>query len=241
MRQAADNDLFAGVDRICDAAMQQTNADGVALAVLTRSRRVRELIYASDPIAKQLDDLQYTIGEGPCFDAYLDDDVKFYPELGNVDQASRWPTFASEATRLGAQALFAFPVPDGDRPMGVLELYRRTAGSLDDSEDSFARTCATAIAHRLGSNWRDHVSRFPTAQEAIDATAIAGASEQVPADPFTRTQIHVAGGMVAVQLRVRAEEGVDRLRAFAYACGRSVSAVAADVIARRLTLRDQDG
>ena len=27
------------------------------------------------------------IGEGPCFDAYLDDDAKFYPELGN---ASVW-------------------------------------------------------------------------------------------------------------------------------------------------------
>jgi len=241
MRQAADNDLFAGVDKICDAAMQQTNADGVALAVLTRSRRVRELIYASDPIAKQLDDLQYTIGEGPCFDAYLDDGAKSYPELGDVDQTSRWPTFASEATRLGAQALFAFPVPDGDRPMGVLELYRRTAGGLNDSEHSSATSCATAIAHQLGSNWKDHVSRFPTAEEAIDATAIAGASEHQPSDPFTRTQIHVAGGMVAVQMGVRAEEGVDRLRGFAYACGRSLSSVAADVVARRLTLRDQDG
>jgi hypothetical protein len=46
--------------------------------------------------------------------------------------------------------------------------------------------------------------------------------------------------MVAVQLGVQAEEGVDRLRAFAYACGRSLSEVSADIIARRLTLRDQD-
>ena len=111
MRQAADNDLFAGVDRLCEAAMQQTNADGVALAVLTRSRRVRELIYPSDPIAKQIDDLQYTVGEGPCFDAYIDDAPKFYPELSNVAQTARWPTFACEATRLGVQALFAFPAP----------------------------------------------------------------------------------------------------------------------------------
>ena len=51
--------------------MQQTEADGVALAVLTRWRRLRDLLYASDPIARRLDELQYTIGEGPCFDAYL--------------------------------------------------------------------------------------------------------------------------------------------------------------------------
>jgi hypothetical protein len=241
MRQAADNDLFAGVDRLCDAAMQQTNADGVVLAVLTRSRRVRELVYASDPIAKQLDELQYTIGEGPCFDAYVDDDPQFYPELSDVAQTSRWPTFACEATRLGAQALFAFPVPNGDRPVGVLELYRRNTGGLTDPEHSSAKTCATAIAHQLESNWQDHASRFQTPEEAIDATAIASASNQEPADPFTRTQIHVAGGMVAVQLGVQAGEGVDRLRAFAYACGRPVSSVAADVIARRLTLRDHAG
>lgn len=241
MRKAADHDLFAGVERICDAAMQQTNVDGVTLAVLTRSRRVRELIYASDPLAKQLDELQYTIGEGPCFDAYADDDPKFYPELTDVAKTWRWPTFACEATRLGAQALFAFPVPDGVRPMGVLELYRRTTGGLADPERSSARTCATAIAHQLESNWCEHVSRFQTPDDAIDATATASASNQEPAGPFNRTQIHVAGGMVAVQLGVQADEGVDRLRAFAYARGRPVSSVAADIIARRLTLRHQDG
>jgi hypothetical protein len=119
-------------------------------------------------------------------------------------------------------------------------LYRRNTGGLTDPEHSSAKTCATAIARQLESNWQDHASRFQTPEEAIDATAIASASNQEPADPFTRTQIHVAGGMVAVQLRVRAEEGVDRLRAFAYACRRPVSSVAADIIARRLTLRDQD-
>jgi hypothetical protein len=239
-RNSADEGrLFAGVDRICDAAVRQTNADGVALAVLTRSRRVRELAYASDPIAKQVDDLQYTIGEGPCFDAYLDDDPKLYPELTSVSQTSRWPAFAAEATRLGVRGLFAFPVPDGLRPLGVLELYRRTAGGLADSEHSSASTCAAAIARQLGFNWQDRVTRFQTVERAIDATAIAAASRQEPTDPFARTQIHVAAGMVSIQLRVDADEAVDRLRAFAYACERPVSSVAADIIARRLTLRDQ--
>jgi hypothetical protein len=240
MRDSADQDLFAGVGRICDTAMRQANADGVALAVLTGSRRVRELVYASDPIAKQLDDLQYTIGEGPCFDAYLDDDPKFYPELTSVAQTSRWPTFAAEATRLGARALFAFPVPDVPRPMGVLELYRRSAGGLADFEYSSARTGAAAIAHQLGSNWQDQVARFHSVERAIDATATAGAWKLEPTDPFTRTQVHVAGGMVAIQLGVDADEAVDRLRAFAYASGRAMSSVAADIIARRLTLSDQD-
>ena len=241
MRMAADHDLFAGVDKICDAAKQQANVDGVALAVLTRSARVRELIYATIPSPSNSTSCNTRSAKAPASTPTSTMTPKSYPELTDVAQTSRWPTFASEATRLGAQALFAFPVPDGVRPMGVLELYRRTAGGLADPEHSSASSCATAIAHQLGANWSDHVSRFQTPQEAIDATAIASASHQEPVDPFTRTQVHVAGGMVAVQLGVRAEEGVDRLRAFAYACGRPVSAVAADIIARRLTLRDQQG
>lgn len=240
MRYWTEEPLFAGVGAICDAAMQETEADGVALAVVSRSRRVRELIYATDPLAQQLDELQYTIGEGPCFDAYLQDAPQCYPELTSVAETARWPVFAAGATELGAQALFAIPVPDGWRPMGVMELYRRATGDLADSEFAAACACASAVAHQLESNWQEHVARFGNAERAIDAAAIAGARSEVAVDPFTRTQIHVAAGMVAVQLGITADEGVDRLRAHAYACARPVSSVAADIIARRMTLSDQD-
>lgn len=49
----------------------------------------------------------------------------------------------------------------------------------------------------------------------------------------------VASGMVAVQLAVPAAEGLDRLRAYSYAQGRSIAAVAADIVARRLSLRGE--
>ena len=55
-------------------------------------------------------------------------------------------------------------------------------------------------------------------------------------DAFTRTQVHVATGMVAEQLEISADLGVDRLRAHSYANGRTLSPVAADIIARRFTL-----
>jgi hypothetical protein len=219
--------------------MQRTDADGVALAVLTRSRRVRELAYATDPLAQQLDELQYTIGEGPCFDAYLHDAVQCYPELNSVAETGRWPIFAASATELGVQALFAIPIPDGRRPMGVLELYRRATGVLADSEMAAACESAAAIADRLELNWQEHRARYGSAEQAIDAAASSNASQE-PIDPFTRTQVHVAAGMVAIQLAISAEEGVDRLRAHAYASARPLSSVAADIIARRLTLSAHD-
>ncbi len=223
---------------VCDTAMRQAGADGAALAVLTRSSRTRDLVHATDTIARQLDELQYTIGEGPCLDAYVYNRPQVYPELDNVAQTSRWPTFAAEATELGVHALFAFPIPDGQRPVGVLELYRRTAGSLAAADYAVTAACAAEIGRLMQSNWEAHAAQFDNAEKAIDAAATGGAASDESAEAFARTQIHIAGGMVAVQLAVNADEAIDRLRAYSYACGRSISSVAADIIARRLTMRD---
>jgi hypothetical protein len=233
-RCRSDDPLFTGLGAICEPAIRLTGADGVVVAVLTRAAQVRELAYASDPIAQQLDELQYTIGEGPCFDAYLDDEPHDYPELRSGAQTSRWPTFATHATELGVRALFAFPIPHAQRPMGVLEFYRRTAGGLDTSQYQSATACATAIAHQLQSNWYTYLARTGNTEQAIETAAAAGLNE--PVHPFTRTQVHLAGGMVATQLGVTASQGVDRLRAYSYAHSRSITSVAADIIARRLTL-----
>ena len=52
----------------------------------------------------------------------------------------------------------------------------------------------------------------------------------------TRTEIHQATGMVSAQLEVSAADALVRLRAHAYAEGRTLSDVAADVLGRRLRL-----
>ena len=229
------NPLFAGVDALCAEVLRPAGVDGVAVAVLSRVTQSRELAYATDDVAQQLDELQYTIGEGPCFDAYLDDQPQFYPQLDRVRDASRWPTFAADATQLGVHALFAFPLPDGQRPVGVLELYRRAPGRLTDSQHDSASACATAVATRLQANWETCVSIAGSAVGALDAVVTFDALNQRP-DAFTRTQVHVAAGMVAEQLGISADQGVDRLRAHSYANGRTLSSVAADIIARRFTL-----
>jgi hypothetical protein len=79
------------------------------------------------------------------------------------------------------------------------------------------------------------IARRQRAAGALDAVVTFDALNQGP-DAFTRTQVHVAAGMVAEQLGISADQGVDRLRAHSYANGRTLSSVAADIIARRFTL-----
>lgn len=234
--------LFAGVGELCAASARHAHCDGAAVAVLTRHAHTRELVYASDAMAARLDELQYTLGEGPCLDAYLEDTPQFHPDLDSATHTSQWPTFATEVTRLGVHSLFAFPIPGPRRPggpSGVLELYRCAAGELTQNQRQAAESTTTAIAARLRTNWDQHLTSFASPEEAIDAAAVSGAALNEPADPFTRSQVNVAAGMLATRLRVHPNDAVDRLRAHAFATGRRLSTVAADVIAHRLTLHDQ--
>lgn len=230
--------LFLGIGAICDTAARLTGADGAAVAVLVASRDVRELVYATDAVAQQIDELQFTVGEGPCLDAYQSERPELCARLDD-EAFRRWPTFTTSVTDLGVAALFAYPVPGQQRPMGVMELYRRTEGELDEQAQHSARLCASALEETLQSNWAEHLTHSTTEEAAIEAAALSGIAIP-PVDPFTRTHVHVAAGMIAVQLTVSTAVALERLRAYAYAYSRSITAVAADVLARRLSFRDLD-
>ncbi|BBX71141.1 hypothetical protein MPSYJ_46020 [Mycolicibacterium psychrotolerans] len=231
--------LFVGVGAICETAARLTGMDGAALAVLTPTS-VRELVHATDAVSQQIDELQFTLGEGPCVDAYRLGGAVLCPAVLDNDFQSRWPAFATEVAEIGVEALFAFPVPGYERPMGVLELYRRTSGAIGDREERAAHLCAQSLQTALESNWREHLERSSTQEAAIDAVDLGGATP-LASNPFTRTQVHIAAGMVAVQLNVTTAEALDRLRAHAYAAKRSIVAVAADVVARRLSFAGSNG
>lgn len=68
--ETSGDSLFSGVGVVCKTAARLTGADGAAAAVMTASSS-RELVYATDALAQQIDELQFVIGEGPCMDAYV--------------------------------------------------------------------------------------------------------------------------------------------------------------------------
>lgn len=227
--------LFVGIAAICDTAARLTGVDGAAVAVLAPTGEVRELVHATDAVAQQVDELQFTLGEGPCLDAYHRGEPELCARLASAEFERRWPAFTNEVEELGVAALFAFPVPGTRRPRGVLELYRLTDGALTETEHKSAQLCSFALQNTLETNWREHLAQSTSEEAAIDAMSANAAGALL--DGFTRAQVHVAAGMVAVQLAVSTSDALDRLRAYAYAQHRSVMAVAADVVARRLSFR----
>jgi hypothetical protein len=235
-QRAGGDSLFVGIGAICHTATRLTGVDGAAVAILAPTKSVRELVHATDALAQKIDEMQFTLSEGPCLVAYHENRPQLCGWLEDATFLQQWPAFTAEVVECGVAALFAFPVPGEQRPMGVLELYRRSGGQLSEDEQHSARQCASAVRTALESNWRDHLMRSGSEQAALDAAALSGAAPGDP-DPFTRTEVYVASGMLAVQLRLPAGDALDRLRAYAYANRRSITAVAADVVARRLSSR----
>lgn len=208
----------ATVEHVAAAAIQATGADSAAVT-LTLSATPRETVYASDPVASQLEELTLTLGEGPSVDAGTGGPV-LVADLTAPDSLARWPVFAPAATQDGVRAVFALPLQVGAIRLGVLDLYRTRPGDLDREQLSNALLLAdTACALLLDATHHDHAH--------LNGHRPEHAGLQHP-------EVHQATGMITVQLGVNAAVALVRLRAHAYANDRRLRDVAADIVARRL-------
>ncbi|MFJ8965996.1 GAF and ANTAR domain-containing protein [Lentzea sp. NPDC102401] len=191
------------------------DVDGAALAFYSGSR-VQELVGASDPWAAGIEEAQYMLGEGPGFAAVAAHGPVLVPDL-TVNEV-RWPVFAGAARGEGLAAAFFFPLRIGAMLLGTLGLYRRRPGVLPAEFVFEAALLADLISHRLLLQ----NDRMSVAERFWMETSYQ--------------DVNMATGMLAVLLRISLEDAFLRLRAHAFAAGRSVLDVAADVLARRLPL-----
>ena len=126
-----------------------------------------EFIAASDEAAMRFERLQTELGEGPCLAAYRTDAPIAIPDLTRDD---RFPVFAARAVAEGLVAVFTFPLRDGDRGLGALDLYRESAGPLSPPEMAAAQTLAdVATAYLLNARSRaDLEAASATEHEALE-------------------------------------------------------------------------
>ncbi len=83
----------ATMRRLCRATGTAVDACGVGMTVMA-PHGVRGVTAATDPAAERLEDLQLTMGEGPCIDAFEQRLPVLVPDL--AEAAQRWPGYAPE-------------------------------------------------------------------------------------------------------------------------------------------------
>jgi hypothetical protein len=209
--------MAASVAALCRAAQDRVGVGGVSVTAMG-GPGVHDPVSASDALAARLEELQLTVGEGPCMEAFAFSSPMLIPDLHTA--VGRWPDFAPAAMAAGARAMFALPLHSGAIRVGVLALYRALPGSLTVEQLADVLVFADIALQLL-----------------LDTpTGLTGQPGYRPLDSAStsRAQVYQATGMISVQLEMSLDEACVRLRGFAFAAGRPLGEVAHDVVARRL-------
>ena len=182
----------------------------------------RGSLCSTNDVSQLIEDLQYTLGEGPCVDAYQQNRLVSEPDL--ADPATRrWFAFTPPALKAGVRAVFGFPLRVGTVRLGALNLYRDWSGPLSDDQNADALVMADVAAR-----W------VLEAQAGASPGAVAS---ELEAGADFHFAVHNAAGMISVQAGISVTEALIRLRAFAFSHDRQLADVAQDVIDRKFRLQ----
>ena len=141
------------------------------------------------------------------------------PDL-SAENANRWPVFAAAALAVGVHAEFSLPLTVGPGGIGTLDLCRDRPGMLSD--EHLADALVAADIARDAVLYQQYAPGGPDLAELFTMVGT------------DRIVIHQATGMIAAQLDDTIANALARLRAAAFASGRSMYDIAQDVVERRV-------
>ena len=225
-------DPEASADRLCQACVALLPVDGAAISVV-HDGQTRGTFGSSSPLSRTLDEFQFTFGEGPCLDAHGAGRPVLVADLDD-HRESRWPAYSPAVLAVGVHGVFALPVAVANASIGVLDLFRHEAGGLTRTTLAGGLLAARLAALPLLDLIAAHAD---WAVGADESAADAGWSQLASLE---RVEVYQATGMLMEQLDVPPAEALVRLRAHAFALGRTASEVAWAVVERGLCL-DDDG
>jgi hypothetical protein len=216
---AGGEDVWSSA-RLCAVCPRIAGVDGAGVMLMSGDIP-RGSLCTSNAVSRLIEDLQYTLGEGPCVDAHQQGKVVAEPDLADP-VTRRWFAFTPPALEAGVRAVFGFPLRVGTVRLGALNLYRDWSGPLSDDQHADALVLS------------DVAARWVLEAQAGAPPGVVAAELEEGAD--FHLAVHNAAGMVSVQAGISVTEALIRLRAFAFSHDRLLADVAQDVIDRRLRL-----
>jgi hypothetical protein len=200
-----------GVDNLAHPFARLLPVSGASVSTLG-SLLSAETISATDARAGRVDEMQFDLGEGPCWDALAARRPVLQPDFAsNVS----WPAFTEAIRGEEIESIFAFPLVVGPLEIGAVDLYSTEPTTLSDEEQRQALALSAIVSRIL-------------LRHAISAGVPSETST------YSRRLIHQATGMVLAQAGTSAPDAYLIIQARAFADARSMRAVAEDIIERRL-------
>lgn len=178
-----------------------------------------QTLAASDSRAARLDELQFDLGEGPCWDAMATARPVLAPDLRDGEHRS-WPALLDAIRDEKIGAVYAFPLLVGPLRIGAMDLYA--------AEPQRPGTVEAEATEALAAILSRHVLKRALRAAGQDVDEVGGGR-------FSRRAIHQATGFVIAQLGVSADDAHLLLQGQAFAEGRTMIEVAEDIIERRFS------
>lgn len=199
--------------RLCSGCVEMLGVAGAAITLMG-SGDVTAAGYASDPMTRGLQDLQFTLGHGPIADAHASGLPVSEIDLGGRG-THRWIGFCRGAVEAGMCAVFSFPLRLGAARVGVLTLYKSQPGPLCDDVYRDALVVAEMLT-RMILGWQAKASEGLLAAELHDDGAYHAA-------------VHQASGRISAQLDIDVGEAMALLRARSFSSSRPIAELATEV------------
>jgi GAF domain-containing protein len=126
------------------AVLAVPGAEGAGVTMIEAG--TTDTIVASDPFVREVDAIQYRLGEGPCISAAATGKTV---STGNLRTDELWPVFGPQAADLGINSAISLPlILDGD-VLGALNVYAYEHDAFDQSSrlvgELFAGPAAVAL------------------------------------------------------------------------------------------------
>ncbi len=200
---------------VCERALP---VDGAGLSILSGEHRVP--LGSTDEVVTRAEQLQFTVGEGPCLDTLR---TRNPVQVDSEAMQQRWPLFYDQLTAdTPFRSIIAVPIDVSAGVAGALDLYFRdpkAAGRFDIID-------SVVVATQIGS-----LLRF--ASSAADESEPAG--PRIPAWMYgpsadQRLRVWIASGLVMAHAKIDGPDALTLLRAFAYAEALSINDLADQII-----------
>ncbi|GAA0576430.1 GAF and ANTAR domain-containing protein [Kribbella sandramycini] len=122
--------------------------DHASISITGSDGKIRTLA-PTGPLALQIDELQYSLAEGPCLDAVTDDPIVRSDDL-RAD--GRWPRFGPRAAELGIGSQLAFQFRSESHVRGAVNLFSEGVGVIGPDDVQLGYLFANFAAAALGWN-----------------------------------------------------------------------------------------
>jgi len=203
------HNLAETLQAIVDTASRSVPAfEHVGISTVTAAGEVATTA-CTDDLVRRLDEVQYSLGDGPCFAALRDADLVVAPRLRH-DQ--RWVQYVPYALEEGVRSQLAVKLYlDDEGTLGGINFYSTSTEEVDDDSRTLAQLFAAHAAIALG-----HAHELDQLNEALCSRKVIGQALGILMERYQMDEDRAFAFLVRasshgnVKLRLIAQELVDQ-------------------------------